>query len=240
MLSVLSMILWVWFGCLALQCAVGSFDNRLRPFQALRPSDRFLSADSSIIDAAASREFDPYADNGGNIVAIAGESFVTIACDVRLSEGYSILSRNCSRIFNLDEDDRQITSDVREVGLLFGGCGCFADILELSKLLKYEASLYARFNKRKLMVHPMAYLLSNILYSRRLFPFYSFSCLAGLDENGFGALYEYDAVGSFQRCRTVCHGSAQKLLRPFLDEIDSACNTSLWKLNSSKRHSFGP
>jgi 20S proteasome subunit beta 6 len=180
--------------------------------------------------SAAGREFDPYADNGGNILAISGENFVVIASDLRLSEGYSILSRNITRLFSLSEDDDAAEGD----GLLFGGCGCYADILELSKQLRYHATLYHRLNKRKLSPQAAAYLLSSMLYGRRFFPYYSFSCIAGIDPTGYGAVYEYDAVGSFQRCRTACHGSAQKLLRPFLDEIDSKQDTALWKLNPSK------
>lgn len=45
----------------------------------------------------------------------------------------------------------------------------------------------------------IANLLSYSLYMKRFFPFYTFNALAGLDENGNGMIYGYDAVGSFDK-----------------------------------------
>lgn len=46
-------------------------------------------------------EFNPYRDNGGTVVGIAGKNFCLIASDTRLSDKYSIHSRNISRIFQV-------------------------------------------------------------------------------------------------------------------------------------------
>ena len=51
--------------------------------------------------------FNPYMDNGGTIVgivfliiflAIGGKGIVVVACDTRLSKGYSIISRESTKI----------------------------------------------------------------------------------------------------------------------------------------------
>ena len=59
--------------------------------------------------------------------------------------------------------------------------------------------------------------LSHLLYNKRFFPFYVQCILGGLDEDGKGALYSYDPVGSYEResCRSA--GSASSLIMPFLD-----------------------
>jgi 20S proteasome alpha/beta subunit len=46
-------------------------------------------------------KFDPYKDNGGTVVGIAGKDYCIIASDSRLSEKYLIRSRNVSRIFEV-------------------------------------------------------------------------------------------------------------------------------------------
>lgn len=48
-----------------------------------------------------SAEFDPYVDNGGTIVAVAGIDYCIIASDTRLSESYLIKSRNIPRLFEV-------------------------------------------------------------------------------------------------------------------------------------------
>jgi 20S proteasome subunit beta 6 len=45
--------------------------------------------------------FDPYAENGGSILAIAGADFSVIAGDTRQSEGYSIQTRYAPKVFPL-------------------------------------------------------------------------------------------------------------------------------------------
>jgi len=46
-------------------------------------------------------KFDPYVDNGGTAVGIAGKDYVIVATDTRLSDKYSIKSRKLSKVFEV-------------------------------------------------------------------------------------------------------------------------------------------
>lgn len=63
----------------------------------------------------------------------------------------------------------------------------------------------------------VAQLVSTMLYSKRFFPYYISNVVAGLDENGAGAIYSYDPVGSFDRISCIAGGSSSALIQPFLD-----------------------
>ena len=52
---------------------------------------------------------------------------------------------------------------------------------------------------------------------RRFFPYYVYNLVAGLDDEGKGAVFSYDPVGSYDRCTMKCAGSAASLIQPFLD-----------------------
>lgn len=56
------------------------------------------------------------------------------------------------------------------------------------------------------------FLISNTLYGKRFFPYYTFNLLVGLDENNNGICFGYDAIGSFDRVKYACQGSGQQII----------------------------
>jgi len=56
-----------------------------------------------------------------------------------------------------------------------------------------------------------------MLYQKRFFPYYVYNVVVGLDENGDGLVYPYDSVGSYERVRYFCSGSASSMIQPVLD-----------------------
>lgn len=47
------------------------------------------------------RQFNPYTENGGTILAIAGADFAVIAGDTRQTEGFNIQTRYAPKVFRL-------------------------------------------------------------------------------------------------------------------------------------------
>ena len=69
---------------------------------SLQSSDpRAQHDDVSQAGGATQHRFSPYEWNGGTVVAVAGDDYVVIASDKRLAAGYSIKSRNITRLHRL-------------------------------------------------------------------------------------------------------------------------------------------
>ena len=77
--------------------------------------------------------------------------------------------------------------------------------------------MYRYQHGKKMTVKACAQRLATILYQKRFFPYYVHAILGGLDEEGKGALYSYDPVGSYEREQCRAAGAAASLIMPFLD-----------------------
>ncbi|XP_061999931.1 proteasome subunit beta type-1 [Rosa rugosa] len=147
----------------------------------------------------------PYDNNGGSVVAIAGADYCVIAADTRMSTGYSILTRGYSKISKLADKAFMASS------------GFQADVKALQKHLTAKHLIYQHQHNKQMSCPAMAQLLSNTLYYKRFFPYYAFNVLGGLDTEGKGCVFTYDAVGSYERVGYSAQGSGSTLIMPFLD-----------------------
>lgn len=152
-----------------------------------------------------SKQFNPYVNNGGTVIAVATSHRVVVACDTRLSQGYSILSREYIKITQLTPKCVIATS------------GMTTDAQALHKLLKARVTMYEQAHGSTPSTPALAQLLSNTLYSRRFFPYYTFNLLCGLTDSNEGVIYGYDAIGSYDVLRYGAQGSGIELVIPVLD-----------------------
>lgn len=67
-------------------------------------------------------------------------------------------------------------------------------------------------------------MLSKTLYSKRFFPYYTFNLVAGLDKDGKGVVYGYDAIGSYGSDKAMAQGSGAHMILPLLDAEVSGYN----------------
>jgi len=151
--------------------------------------------------------FEPYVDNGGSAVAVAGTGFAIIAADRRLSKDYNILSRQVSKLVKLTDK------------AVLASCGMQADRNTLHSILKSRMYDYKINHEKEMSTHALSQMLSRTLYYRRFFPYYTFNILAGIDENGEGQVYVYDAIGSFEGKNHGATGSGVELGTPMLDSM---------------------
>lgn len=153
----------------------------------------------------AHANWSPYDNNGGSCVAVAGSDYCVIAADTRMSSGYNILTRDYSKISHLAEK------------CVMASSGFQADVKALQKVLSARHLTYQHQHNKQMSCPAMAQLLSNTLYYKRFFPYYSFNVLGGLDSEGKGCVFTYDAVGSYERVGYSSQGSGSTLIMPFLD-----------------------
>lgn len=161
--------------------------------------------------------FSPYVNNGGTCLAVCGKDFAIISADTRLSTGYSIHTRTCTKTLKLTSK------------CVIGTSGMQADMIALHKALKFKIRDYVHTHGKEPSTPAIAQLLSTTLYQRRFFPFYTFNVLGGIDAEGKGCCFSYDAVGSFERVSYSSSGTGHELVQPLLD------NQIGWKNQKSFR-----
>ncbi|CCL99528.1 uncharacterized protein FIBRA_01546 [Fibroporia radiculosa] len=151
------------------------------------------------------RQFNPYTENGGTILAIAGADFTVIAGDTRQSEGYSIQTRYAPKVFRLTERAVLAVNGFAADGNMF------------VKKVKQRLEWYRHAHAKEMPLRAIARLIQTMLYAQRFFPYYVYNILGGIEEDGSGAVYSFDPVGSYEREACRAAGAAQSLVQPFLD-----------------------
>ena len=149
--------------------------------------------------------FNPYELNGGNCVAVVQDNIAVLAADTRISRGFSILKRNGTKIHKLNESTYILSA------------GAYADVINLWRILDQRIELFELNHNEKMSSSAIASMLSRLLYERRFFPYYTFNIVVGFNEQGEALLWNYDAVGNYERRSHSASGNANDLIEPLLD-----------------------
>ncbi|VDN98934.1 unnamed protein product [Rodentolepis nana] len=136
-----------------------------------------------------------------------GKDYAIVASDTRLTdENMGLLfSRSSPHIYEVGPNIRLLLT------------GFHGDVLTFVKLIEAKVKEYRYHHKKDITVKALANLVSVSLYSRRFFPYYVSTILAGIDENGKGAIYDYDPVGNYDRVVFRALGTSGSILQPFMD-----------------------
>ncbi len=121
--------------------------------------------------------------DGATVIGVKAVDGVILASERRLSYNGFILSKSARKVYAI----------TKHIGAAFAGL--YADTQTLVKMLKAEAQYYKLELGRDIPVRALAKVLSNILYSYKLLPFYAESIVGGIDDKG-PHIYILDPLGS--------------------------------------------
>jgi 20S proteasome subunit beta 6 len=147
---------------------------------------------------------------------------------------------------NVTDGDDAATSSLFSVATLrtrqspvwIASSGCNADCEHLKRVMRSRLRAATYFHSDSLdetdssstvsvaSAMSVATLLSQVLYSRRGFPFYAFCVVAGLSPSSsadgtreVGQVFVYDAIGSHEQVSVATAGMGRELLQPILDRM---------------------
>ncbi|ABL87930.1 Proteasome endopeptidase complex [Pyrobaculum islandicum DSM 4184] len=141
---------------------------------------------------------------GATAVGIKAKDGVVLAAEKRVSYGFYTLSSAGKKVFIINDK------------LAIASAGIIADMQTLARILKLNVMSYELEVRKKPTVRAMAKLLSIIMFSRRLLPFYAEVLVGGVDEEG-PHLIVMDPLGSLIEDNYAALGTGAKLAVSLLD-----------------------
>ncbi|MEM3462640.1 MAG: archaeal proteasome endopeptidase complex subunit beta [Candidatus Bathyarchaeia archaeon] len=123
---------------------------------------------------------------GATTIGLVFKDGVVLASERRVSYGYFVVSKSGKKVFKITDN----------VGVAYAGI--VADMQMLTRESAAYANLYFLERGRRASVRNVAKILSNILFSMRLFPYLAQAIVGGVDEEG-PSIYTLDPLGSLLR-----------------------------------------
>ncbi len=132
--------------------------------------------------------------HGTTTVGLVCSDGVVLATDTRVTAGGFIAHKRGKKLLKIDENIAMTIS------------GGVADAQNVVDILKYYTNIYRVERGRRLPIKSAAQILSNVLFSSRLYPYIADVLVGGMDKTG-GSLYNVDFFGSVNQEKMVATGS---------------------------------
>jgi proteasome beta subunit len=142
---------------------------------------------------------------GTTTIGLVCKDGVVLATERRATAGNLIANKMTQKLFRIDGN----------IGITVAGL--VGDAQVLARYLKAEVSLYRLRRSAPLSADGAATLLANILNGNRMFPYYAWLILGGVDGKG-GHVYSIDPAGGSIEDRFVSVGSGSTFAYGILEE----------------------
>jgi proteasome beta subunit len=140
---------------------------------------------------------------GTTTVGIVAKDGIVLAADMQATMGNLAVNNNTTKIYKINDSIAMTIA------------GSVGDAMVLIRYLQNHANLYELEHKRPLSTKSCVTLLSNILNSSKMLPFYSQLIVAGADQE----LYSLDMLGGFSKEDNFSFsGSGSELALSVLDK----------------------
>jgi len=142
---------------------------------------------------------------GATTIGVVCSDGVVLASEKRVSYGYLVMSRVAKKVFKVTD----------RVGAACAGL--VADMQILIREVEAYANLFKLDANRPIAVKSAAKVMSNLLFSRRLFPLITQTIVGGMDEEG-ASLYVLDVLGSVIPDKYAAVGSGAEIALGVLEQ----------------------
>jgi len=132
--------------------------------------------------------------HGTTTVGLVCSDGVVLATDTRVTAGGFIAHKRGKKLLKIDDNIAMTIS------------GGVADAQNVVDILKYYTNIYRVEKSRQIPVRSAAQIVSNVLFSSRLYPYIADVIVGGVDKSG-GSLYNVDFFGSMNQEKMVATGS---------------------------------
>ncbi|MGC8608079.1 MAG: proteasome subunit beta [Vulcanisaeta sp.] len=140
----------------------------------------------------------------GTAVGIKASDGVVLAAEKRVAYGFTMFSRSGKKVFKVNDN----------IGM--ASIGILADMQVLTKIAKAYMSLYSLDTKTRPSIRSAAKLLSYVLFSNRILPYFVEVLVGGIDDEG-PHLFIMDALGSLIEDDYAAVGTGTKLAIAILE-----------------------